>query len=680
MKRGLALLLVFAAGMFPVRAALIDACRFNDVIYFLQNAPDRIERFDLNTETWQPTIALSDVVRSIAVDASGIYVGFRSDVIRMSFDGTVQIPLATVSPDILEVHVAPNFLFINHSDSGDAHYQTRSKISGALIDSDSWYRGFHGTDFSSEVGRILGRTLSSSSPNIASTTVDAQGMMSSTRESSYGRYYPNASEVYFFPDGSNVVDSAGTIHNALDLTWGGSLGGAVDDIAFHADRPVVVRDGAIVAFSSHLAQTGSYTPTNAPAKIFVHNDQVYSFYHGGPHGLSLEKIPFSLMTPDVPGAPVDPSSVSFLPDQVEVGADGIVYLLSRAHRNIFRWSTDNRDYLTSIPLLGEPTVMTYSPTLNRLYLGYEPGTITRIEAGDPLLREEIFAHISETPREFAAADDVLFVMDFAGSSTSLHTFDAEGALLDHVERSRCSPEYIWSPVNQRIYHTGTYALDQFVSEIINPDGTIGPRMDSPRHSSIGIRHPIRVHPDGSYVIHASGWIFDAITLDHIATLPQIFDDAVFSGGELFTVRSSAAGGTILEGWSATQTVVHTKVFAGEAIRLLDVDEGIVMVLDDGGETEILLINEQGTLIGSGREFISVFAEAEPRLGLRNETVTYSVTVTNHSSTNVSGLTIFHQLPPGVSPLGPVTAAPGVLPAGASTTVQLDVMVLPSATN
>jgi hypothetical protein len=43
---------------------------------------------------------------------------------------------------------------------------------------------------------------------------------------------------------------------------------------------------------------------------------------------------------------------SITPDAIELGNDGVVYLLSSENFNIFRWSTETRAYLVSIPLGG----------------------------------------------------------------------------------------------------------------------------------------------------------------------------------------------------------------------------------------------------------------------------------------------------------------------------------------
>ncbi|MDQ5852588.1 MAG: hypothetical protein M3380_11075 [Chloroflexota bacterium] len=57
-------------------APWIDSMESGGRAYFLFSSPARIERYDLNSQTWLPNITLAYTPTAFTVDAEGLYISF----------------------------------------------------------------------------------------------------------------------------------------------------------------------------------------------------------------------------------------------------------------------------------------------------------------------------------------------------------------------------------------------------------------------------------------------------------------------------------------------------------------------------------------------------------------------------------------------------------------------------
>jgi hypothetical protein len=118
-------------------------------------------------------------------------------------------------------------------------------------------------------------------------------------------------------------------------------------------------------------------------------------------------------------------------------------------------------------------------------------------------------------------------------------------------------------------------------EEIDIDGVIGEDQDSPYHSSIGIKHPIRVAPDGSIVVLGSGRIYDAITLEQINSLSNDIVDAVWDDGTLYTLRS-VNGNAQVQKWSSSYALVDTQSVMGSSQRIFAISNSLLVISEVSG--------------------------------------------------------------------------------------------------
>lgn len=240
-----------------------------------------------------------------------------------------------------------------------------------------------------------------------------------------------------------------------------------------------------------------------------------------------------------PPTAVDPASVSFSLDDAVLGRDDRIYILSKAHRSIFVWNARRQRFETSIGLRGQPTYMAYSSTRDVLFTAYADRSIHSIDPRAAIPYEHLFTTTAENLCGVIAAGDILVACDYSGAWESTLTFDMLGRRVNARDWRHPIAGGVWSAAQQRIYHfrDGSSPNDLIYTPIAS-NGTIGADVDSPYHTSNGITYPIRVSPNGAYVVLGSGYVFDAGNLQQAGMLSSPMIDAAWLSGELVTLRAN----------------------------------------------------------------------------------------------------------------------------------------------
>lgn len=562
----------------------------DDIAYFLFATPARIERYDFSNDSWLTTINLPARPTAFAVDADGLYVAFDRRVSRFTLNGTDETHLENTSHTIIELFTIAEFLYINHSTYPSGNITSVNKFTGLTIDA-KVYRSdvLSGISVARTIGKIFARDSGTSPADIFQVSLNADGTLGAATDSPYHGNYPRATKTFIFPTENRVVDNAGIVYNTTDLTYSNSLAGAIDDIAFYGDLPVVLRAGQLIVYNNALLETGTHTPAQRPEKIYVHEETILAFAKGSTRGVKVAKIDLALLNPMEPGVGVDPEGLAYTPDTTLLGNNDILYLFSKTHLSIFRWSLGEKAYLPTIGLNQAPSHVTYSPATNRLYLAYSSGKLTQIQLSDSLL-EQPFANSPRTPCGLATAGEYAFVCDRNYTEVSHITYHPNGSLISQKNYNHFSKEYVWSAANHKMYffRDGTSPND-IIWEEIDSEGQIGAKQDSPYHSSSGIVHPIRVAPDGSKVVLGSGRIYDAITLNHVDNLSNDISDATWFNGHLYTVRIINNQSQIQK-WSSTYGLDNVIELENPTTQLFTTSEGILAVAQYGGVLRFVLLD------------------------------------------------------------------------------------------
>jgi len=615
----------------------LDARESNGIAYFAYSQNPRIERYDLDGRAWLASIPLAEAPTAFFVDSSGLYVSFGRRTSRLLLDGTGEVHLHNTNVDATALFTVNDYLYIYAPPA----LLSVNRWSGALLDSEAYFYTLQGFSVAPGLWKAFARSQGISPSDIFQVVLNPDGSLGPVTDSPYHGAYPSAVRTFVFPGGARVADDSGIVYNTANLTYANSLAGSFDDVGYYNGLPIVLRNGILYAYSAAFLRTGFYAPPQRPLGIFVRGASIFSFFQGA-SSLGVAEIPVSLLTPAPPGTPLDPTGLPYGPDAVEVGGDGIVYLLSRANLSIFRWSLADNRYLSTIPLSSAPSFMAHSATNQALYLAYPLGEITVIHLNTgSLLSEEPFVNSPQGPLGLSTASEFVFVCDPTGAWASHFTYSPTGQLLSQKDWNYFSQEYVWSPANRKMYHFRDDTIpNDILWEDISVQGVLGAQLDSPYHSSDGIVHPIRVAPDGSLVLLGSGRLYDGLSLDQLDTLSNNIGDAVWAGGDLFTLRSLGAGSQIQKWDQPNWGVGATRSLDGTLIRMFQVQDRLLVITLRAGKPWFsmwdLALNGEG---------VSILKDDGLEVVPAGSPITYAITLKNLSPNRYDNALVADTLPP-----------------------------------
>ena len=376
----------------------------------------------------------------------------------------------------------------------------------------------------------------------------------------------NADELlfqFYQPDNDSDNDGIGNLADAFPL-----------DVAASVDTD---RDGYPDAWNPGYSETDSTTGLLLDA--YPNDSACYLPEHGD--GITCD---------------IASTMPVFTPDVVRMDDSGTIYLLSTINNRIYRWSADTEAYLNPIVvgmsgvlLPTSPTLMEYSSTHQRLYLGYPGGSITYIDLTGSN-GEEPFANLSLDPGGLAAVGNYLLAQDASGAWNTHYIFDVDGELTDSEEWNRYSRAYAWNAVNNRVYffRDGTSPNDLHYEIIDQSTGLITGDGETPYHGDYVISPPIRISPDGSQILLGSGNLYDSDSMNWIASLGTTFTDGYWIGDVLATA-SQHTSGTLIEIWNpADFTRISQYVVSGNPVALLPYGNDAVRVFTDTGGVGVVI--------------------------------------------------------------------------------------------
>ena len=576
----LALISLPPAAAQPPSTPWLDVEESGGIVYFVFTSPARIERYDMAAQAWLSDIALPATPTAFTVDSQHLYVSFGRRTSRFNLNGSGEVHLRNTPVDTEDLYVVGGQLILSTYDQ----IWSVDKLSGAGIDDlSSYYSSIH------RGGVAPGRRkiYYTSSSNVSSIEINPDGTFGEQQGGSYYEY-PSGSRMVVFPNEVRVVNDAGIVFNAADLSFSHSLGGGFDSIAFYGDLPIVLRDGIVVAYGNTLLETGRHEPVLEPLHIAVRGETVFFFYQGA-GGLEAGSFPIDLLDPAEPGEPVDPNGLPFEPDEIILGRDDVVYILSRAHLSIFRWSVLGSRYLETIPLAEAPRYMAYSAKTHRLYLAYSGGAIRQIRLSESV-QEVPFANLPQSPWGLSTAGEFVFAGDPTGAWGSHYTFHPDGTLLSEREWNYYSLEYVWSePLRRMYFFRDDTSPNDIHWEEITPDGHLGEEGESPYHGDFRTQHPLRIAPDASSLVIGSGEIFDPVTLERRDSLSNDIDDAAWLYGTLFTIRG-LDDETEVQRWGTNYGVAAQRRLPGEPLRLFGRSANLLAITSVDGIPRFTLLD------------------------------------------------------------------------------------------
>lgn len=564
MKRRIAGVIGLLLATSVAEAAWIGTTRSGGIAYFLLDSPPEVRRYDLRNGAWLEPLPLPASPTAFAVSEDALFVAFGRRISRFELDGTGERLFFETLSDAYELLAGGGFVYVVSRGEYHPLLQSVGSASGVLIDESAyWYLG-QGLSFAPTTARLFGRTLGASPCEVGRVDLAPDGRILGEYDSPYHGAFRCGTRTFVFPGEAFVADDAGVVYSVSDLTYANSFGGTFDDLAFHGDVPIVLRGSTLASYSATLLVAATFELPRAAHRLFVEAGTIFAFCDD-PGGPAVVMTPVSSLAPPAPGPPVDPRGLAYAPDDVVLGSEGVVYLLSPANESVFRWSPDLADYLPTIPLWGAATHMTYSAESRRLYLAYAGGAVHAVDLDS--LRESPFANVPDTPLGLAAAGETVFVCDESGPWDTHDTFSPDGTRLSREDFNFASDEYVWSAPNRRMYFLRDRMAPNAVHwEALDDAGRIVDAGEWPYGGEMSAKHPLRVAPDASVVVLGSGQVHDATSLLHVGDLANEIADASWLQGDLVTARSLASH-TEVQRWTGDFLLDGAFRVPGSPIRL-----------------------------------------------------------------------------------------------------------------
>jgi len=622
-------------------------------VYLLSRENKRVYRWSIASATYISPLIVglnhfgvisAPSAMALSTDGSRLYLGYNSGDIQsitLKTD-TTEKPFATVPFEVNLLADAGKYLLAQQNESSGMRYTLNAN--GLAVEKSNWVNTSR-YDWDSTSSRAY-----SLNGNLGYEQIDqASGKVTAT-ERTFD--YVGSSFVRVSVNGKFILVSNGQIFNKTNLTLNSSLGFSLADAIWLADGSLVtITQGegittlqrrnpamevleqltyagtplgifgtaakmSVVVSKDNTVTTYSYVPNNdtdgdgvpnnldafptdAAASVDSDRDGYPDSWNSGRRqsdsttGLVLDAYPKDTAcytaAHGVNGVCNYAATVpNYIPDQV-VSHNGVIYLLSRANKRVYRWSVAQAGYIdplvVSINFLGEilpPTKMAISAAHNRLYLGYSNGAVHYIALDG--VNEQPFASVGTGVSGLAAVGNYVLVEDSSGAWQTHSIFAASGSLQDSKDWNYYSREYAWDPVNSRVYffRDDTSPNDLHFEVIDQTTGKISSAGETPYHGDYNIMPPIRVTADGQRVLLGSGDIYNADGLTWAGSLGvSIVDAKWLADGSLISL-SGANGTTRVQRRNSDFQILEQLSFNGNPVGIYGTAEKmIVVVIKDG---------------------------------------------------------------------------------------------------
>lgn len=308
-------------------------------------------------------------------------------------------------------------------------------------------------------------------------------------------------------------------------------------------------------------------PNDPAASIDTDNDGAPDLWNSGytksdsTSGLTLDAYPDDWscsMVSDGDGSQCNYEALLPIsaPSLITASGDGIAYFVYQAENLVARWDNQQKVYLRPVRTGREnkdgrdnPVSFSYSPTMERIYLGYEDGTVSYISLLEEFPEEvELFSTV-DAVTYLADAGNFLVVQYSENSSRNYHQYyDHQGIAIDQAIRSTTGISASkWDNLTNRFYYFYRSSFD-FRYDQLNDQGIVvqtkssGNLYDGPWLTGPGA--PILLTPDRSRVILGNQGYYDTNSLERIGSI-RIGRFGVWTAdGRLVTGDSSYSGGFI----------------------------------------------------------------------------------------------------------------------------------------
>ncbi len=527
------LILALSAFSFALcsHASLVDYKQKEDIVYFLHSSPNKLVRYDLTSSSYLNEISLDKEPTAFEVIGGDVFVGFHRELRKLALDGSENTFVRNTSSDIKELMKIEYNLIVTKQDS--------SAFSIDLIDFDksaSYVSNYIGSSFISsdyQQAYYYYRALNSYQSQIykVSLGIDDTNTTLSDTANSYNsnRDYPNSTRLYLNGSENKIYDDAGTVYFSADLTYAGSLSGAVDAIAFLGDNAIAARNNVLHIFNSSQTAQGTVELTHSPFLLASYSNIVFSFAYVEEE---LEILTTDISSFNLPrmGAALDAKKVIFKPDISLADGNDILYMLDRETLSVFRWSASENDYLASWPVINPPALMAFSANHERLYLAYPTGKISYFDTSEEGMGIETdFITLPSRVSALLPAGNFLYAV----SSNTHYSFSSNAELVDFKENRSAGSGYVFNDITSRIHLFSNYS--SLYTDIDKDTGLLGEETYTQSNSEIILSKAVGINEREGIWLNGAGQLISIQNSTVQDTLSGNVNDAIWVDGKIVSI-------------------------------------------------------------------------------------------------------------------------------------------------
>lgn len=318
-------------------------------------------------------------------------------------------------------------------------------------------------------------------------------------------------------------------------------------------------------------------------------------------GLTLDAFPFDsacqlpehALPDDISTCDIASAIPEYVPDAIVMDVNETVYLLSREHNRIFRWSVPKKRDLNPLyasrlsPGLADDKALylTYSAELHRLYIGYDSGLITHIDLQQSL-QEQAFATVPDPWfNNLLSAGKYLFVASNNFSRENQYLYDPFGNITSRNTQHSGAGAAAWDPVQSRIYfiEDRTWSSSSIYWLKFDPlTGIFNARGVSPYPANSETIAPLIITDSGNTLMDGFGTYYDTTTFGVLESHPGRVTDAQWTDAGLRSIRSYNLG-TLLESWNASRDLTDMAYYEGTPLKIMATSGADTVVTLSGGK-------------------------------------------------------------------------------------------------
>jgi hypothetical protein len=602
-------------------APWISAVPLGNVVYFLASSPARIERYDLTTERWLPTVNLSETLVPTAFmpTAEGVYVAYGRLLARRSPDLATETQLLNTTNAITQMFAYDDWLYYCTTTTGQ--YSTNLTLASlrrsTLQAGPSSQVVFQTLVFSAKQRSGFGAAGDNSSYNQPTAfAVGADGsLVVGVSSNSYNGDVPTGGRLFLFPNEDFVTSTGGSLFRTSDLSFAGSLGEPLTDLAFLSDgTPIVLRDRTVQALrTADFVETGRSTLPFTGVRAFARNTDVFVFgiNNGSGSPFQVAKVANSAYLPRPLPTVTFSGAERVSVDDVYFG-DGTVHVFSRSKQAVLRWSPQTRSFLSPVPLRGSPQISTQTPGGARALFYYSDGAITELPLRATATSE---AQIGLSGNRVWALTDLgdltmVNVYNYSSSADRRLVLGAQGKALYLSGWSYWGSGLLWNARTRRLYSKGRFSYDNTIEyETVPATGILPAGTNQTSNPTSNLIPPLRPNADGSLIATSNGRVVNA-DLAQVGVLANNILDAAWLSTGLFTLRANVSGDAEVQRWERITYLLGGSVTVhGTPQRIFALsDTQLVVVTLVQGFLSFTLVNADLSVVAppSPRNFAGVY--------------------------------------------------------------------------